>query len=187
MFQTAILAFSLSTDAFAASVAKGARYPGMSGARTIGIALGFGVLEALAPLIGYVLGLQFAAAIEDYDHWIAFIILALLGARMLWKSCFDEEEEQSTGNPTWAVVAATAAGTSVDATAVGITLALVSENIPVTLLAIGLVTFAMTLIGLRLGGAIGDKVGRWAEFAGGIGLIMIGTNILNSHMKLVTF
>lgn len=187
MFQTAVLAFSLSTDAFAASVAKGARYPGMSGLRTIGIALGFGILEALAPLIGYALGLQFASAIEDFDHWIAFVILAMLGARMLWKSYSDEEEEESSGTPTWAAVAATAAGTSVDATAVGLTLALVSDNIPLTLFAIGLVTFAMTLIGLRLGGLIGDRAGRWAEFAGGLGLIIIGTNILNTHTKFMMF
>ena len=79
MFQTAIIAFSLSTDAFAASVAKGARYPGMSPMRTVGIALGFGLLEALAPLIGYLLGLQFASVIEDVDHWIAFVILGALG------------------------------------------------------------------------------------------------------------
>jgi putative Mn2+ efflux pump MntP len=183
MLQTAVIAFSLSTDAFAASIAKGARYPGMSGWRTLGIALGFGVLEAIAPLIGYLLGVQFAGMIEAVDHWIAFGVLGLLGIRMLWKSLGPGEDEAPMMLPTWSAVIATAAGTSVDATAVGVSLAFASNNIPVTLIAIGLVTFGMTLIGLRLGGVIGTKVGRWAEFLGGLGLVAIGINILLTHLK----
>jgi putative Mn2+ efflux pump MntP len=182
MLQTIILAFSLSTDAFAASVAKGTKFPRMSLLRIAWIALGFGTLEALAPLIGYLLGLQFAGAIENYDHWVAFIILAFLGLRMVWKSFHAEEEEATDGNPTFLVVIATAVGTSVDAAAVGITLALFSNNIPLTLLIIGFVTFFMTLIGLRLGGVIGEKTGQWAELAGGVGLFAIGTKILLSHL-----
>ena len=77
MLQTAIIAFSLSTDAFAASIAKGARFPGLTLWRSTWIALGFGVLEATAPLIGYLLGMQFADVIDDYDHWIAFTLLGL--------------------------------------------------------------------------------------------------------------
>jgi len=182
LLQTTILAFSLSTDAFAASLAKGARFPHMSFMRTTGIALGFGALEALAPLIGYLLGRQFAGAIEDYDHWIAFTILGCLGARMIWKSFHPEREEVSIVAPTWLAVFATALGTSVDATAAGLTLALLGNNIAITLLAIGMVTFAMTLIGLRLGGGIGQRTGQWAELLGGIGLILIGTNILVTHI-----
>ncbi|MFN3888920.1 MAG: manganese efflux pump MntP family protein [Beijerinckiaceae bacterium] len=181
-FQTAILAFSLSTDAFAASIAKGARHPGMSFKRIACIALGFGALEALAPLIGYLLGLQFAGAIEAYDHWIAFVILGFLGLRMIWKSFHEEEESVALANPTiWAVIA-TALGTSVDATAVGVTLALFSDNIPVTLAAIGFVTFMMTLFGMRLGGVIGERTGKWAEMLGGAGLMLIGTKILVTHL-----
>lgn len=182
MLQTAILAFGLSTDAFAASIAKGARFPNMSWLRTAGIALGFGALEALAPLIGYLLGRQFAGAIEAYDHWIAFTILGLLGARMVWKSFRPQAETVSGATPTWAVVFATALGTSVDATAAGITLALFTNNIALTLLAIGFVTFAMTLIGMRLGGVIGERTGRRAECLGGIGLMLIGTQILFTHL-----
>lgn len=182
MLQTMILAFSLSADAFAASVAKGARFPGMTLPRTTCIALGFGALEALAPLIGYLLGKQFAAAIEDFDHWIAFAILGFLGLRMVWKSYQPLSEDFSAAAPTLAAVVATAAGTSVDATAVGITLAMFSSNIPLTLFAIGLVTFLMTLMGLRLGGAIGARTGKWAELAGGVGLVAIGANILVTHL-----
>ena len=184
ILQTAVLAFSLSTDAFAASVAKGARFPAMPFRKVALIAFGFGFLEALAPLLGYLLGLQFAGAIEAFDHWIAFGILGLLGARMIWKSFHEYEEVQLSVAPTFAAVVATAMGTSVDATAVGITLALFSNNIPLTLFTIGLVTFMMTMIGLRLGGAIGARTGRWAELIGGIGLILIGANILLKHLSI---
>jgi putative Mn2+ efflux pump MntP len=182
VLQIAIVAFSLSTDAFAASIAKGARFPGLSFIRTAGIALGFGVLEALAPLVGFLLGKQFAGVIEDVDHWIAFTLLGLLGARMVWKSYQEETEGIEPSTPTWGSVLMTALGTSVDAVAIGITLALFSDNIPLTLLAIGFVTFAMTFIGLRLGGVIGERTGRWAEFLGGIGLAAIGVNILVTHL-----
>lgn len=181
MLQTIILAFSLSTDAFAASVAKGARFPSMGFARIVVIALCFGVLEALAPLIGYFIGRQFVGAIEAFDHWIAFVILAALGARMIWKSFAPSAENDADEAPTATAVLATAFGTSIDATAVGVSLAFFSGNIPLTLLAIGGVTFALTLIGLRLGAVIGERVGNWAERLGGVGLIAIGANILISH------
>jgi putative Mn2+ efflux pump MntP len=185
MLQTAIIAFSLSTDAFAASIAKGARFPGLSVWRSTFIALGFGALEAAAPLIGYLLGMQFADVIDDYDHWIAFALLGLLGVRMVWKSIHetpDAAEDKAPIHPSWTAVAVTAAGTSVDATAVGVTLALVSDNIPLTLLAIGVVTFAMTFVGLRLGGVLGARTGRYAEFLGGLALAAIGANILVTHL-----
>jgi len=182
MLQTAIVAFSLSTDAFAASIAKGARFPSLSFVRTAGIALGFGALETLAPLLGFLLGKQFAGVIEDVDHWIAFTLLGLLGARMVWKSLHAKTDAGEATTPTWSSVLVTALGTSVDAIAIGVTLALFSDNIPLTLLAIGFVTFAMTFIGLRLGGVIGERTGRWAEFAGGIGLAAIGVNILVTHL-----
>lgn len=183
ILQTTLLAFSLSTDAFAASIAKGARFPALSMQRVAGIALGFGVLEALAPLVGYLLGIQFAGAIERYDHWIAFFILGFLGVRMIARSIGPPDEEAApSAAPTIAAVFATALGTSVDATAVGVTLAFVSTNIPMTLFAIGLVTFMMTFMGLRLGGVIGARTGQIAEGLGGLGLIVIGGNILVTHL-----
>lgn len=181
--QTLVIAFSLSADAFAASLAKGARFPGLAVNRTLLIALGFGVLEALAPLLGFLLGQQFAGVIEDYDHWVSFILLGFLGLRMVWKSFSPPDEDSGPIAPSWGVVAATAAGTSVDATIVGVTLALVSDNIPMTIFTIGVVTFGMTYVGLRVGSAVGQKAGQWAEFAGGIGLAAIGTSILVTHLS----
>ena len=183
MLQTAVLAFSLSTDAFAASIAKGAKHPETSARRKFFIAASFGLAEAIAPFVGFLLGQQFESYIEDFDHWIAFGLLALLGARMIWKSLHPEDEVEGPVNPSWAAVAITAAGTSIDATAVGLTLALISNNIPLTLLVIGLMTFSMTFIGLHLGGRIGERFGRKIEFAGGLGLVLIGLNILRQHLS----
>jgi putative Mn2+ efflux pump MntP len=108
MLQTLILAFSLSTDAFAASVAKGARFPNMSFGRIAAIAFSFGALEACAPLVGYLLGMQFAGTIEAFDHWIAFTILGFLGGRMIWISFEEDAEDSDATIPTVAAVFATA-------------------------------------------------------------------------------
>ncbi|MDH7794869.1 MULTISPECIES: manganese efflux pump MntP family protein [unclassified Beijerinckia] len=182
MLQTALLAFSLSSDAFAVSIANGARAPRMSIVRTTTIAASFGLLEAVMPLIGYLLGRHFAGAIESVDHWIAFAILGFLGVRMIWMS-FKTDTPTGVAMPlSVAAVFATALGTSVDATAVGVTLALVETDIAMTLLAIGFVTFAMAWIGLHLGREIGRRAGAWAERFGGLGLIAIGSNILITHL-----
>ena len=182
--QTLVVAFSLSADAFAASLAKGARFPSLAFNRSLLIACGFGVLEALAPLLGYLLGRQFAAIIADVDHWIAFVLLGFLGVPMIVKS-FSPPDEDGNAAPSWSAVLVVALGTSVDATVVGITLALVSDNIPLTILTIGVVTFAMTFIGLRIGGIVGRRAGQWAEFAGGLGLAAIGVNILVTHLVAI--
>jgi putative Mn2+ efflux pump MntP len=150
--------------------------------QTIAIATGFAAFEALAPLVGFLLGQQFAGVIEDYDHWVAFGILSVLGIRMLHRSFQPQDTRQEAGpGPGVTTVFATAIGTSVDATAVGLTLALISANIPLTLLVIAAVTFLATLIGLRLGSTLGIQAGVWAERAGGLGMIAIGTTILHSH------
>jgi manganese efflux pump family protein len=182
ILQSTVIAFSLSSDAFAASIAKGAKFSGISVNRALLIALGFGVFEALAPLIGYMLGQQFASVIADYDHWAALLLLGFLGGRMIWRSYDDDEAgSASSAAPGWLGVLVTALGTSIDAIIVGVTLALVSDNIPLTLFMIGFVTFVMTFIGLRLGGVIGARAGKWAEFLGGVGLAGIGLNIFVSH------
>jgi manganese efflux pump family protein len=182
LLQSTVIAFSLSSDAFAASIAKGARFSALSWNRSLCIALGFGCFEALAPLFGYLLGQQFASVIEHVDHWIALVLLGFLGGRMVWRSYREQDAgEPADSAPGWGSVFLTALGTSVDATIVGVTLALVSDNIPLTLFIIGVVTFFMTLIGLRLGGVIGERAGKWAEFLGGVGLAAIGLNIFVSH------
>jgi putative Mn2+ efflux pump MntP len=156
--QTFILAFSLSGDAFAAA------------------------LEALAPLIGFLLGRQFAGTIAAVDHWIAFVLLFLIGARMVYRGFFPADDKTEDEAPSVTTIATTAAGTNIDATVVGVTLALVTSDIPQTVITIGVVTFIATLVGLRLGRILGLWAGRSAEGLGGLGLIAIGANILFTHL-----
>ena len=182
MLQILILAFSLSADAFAAAIAKGARFRDLPLQRALTIALGFGLFEALAPLIGYLLGLQFQNVIDAFDHWIALGLLGALGLRMIWKSFHMPADEIKETAPSAGSVLATAAGTSIDATLVGVTLVFFGVNIALTLATIGVVTFGMAFIGLRLGGYIGARTGSWAEFLGGLGLIAIGAQIFLSHV-----
>jgi putative Mn2+ efflux pump MntP len=180
--QMTVLAFSLSADAFAASMAKGARYSALPIDRSLVIALGFGLLEGLAPLVGYLLGQSFAGVIAELDHWVAFGLLGALGLRMVWASLRTEAVATASRAPALAAIAVTAVGTSVDAMAVGVTLALVSDSVWLTIGTIAVVTFVMTFIGLRLGRVAGARVGRIAELAGGLGLLAIGSTILYSHL-----
>lgn len=180
--QMVVLAFSLSGDAFAAALAKGARHPDLPFHRSLLIALAFGVLEALAPLLGWLAGRELAGVIGDIDHWIAFALLGVLGARMVWRGLHAQEEADQLAHPTWFAVAATAVGTSIDATVVGVTLALVGGHMAMTVATIGFVTFGMTLLGLRIGRLAGLRIGRAAELLGGLGLIAIGSSILLQHL-----
>lgn len=181
--QTLVLALVLSADAFAAAVAKGATYPALRFGRSVGIACGFGLLEALAPLIGWLAGERFAHLVAPFDHWIAFAILGVLGLRMALGALKPRAEETAErAGPSFAAVAATALGTSIDATAVGLTLALLTDRILVAIVTIGLVTFAMTLMGLGLGRFAGARLGRVAEAVGGVALVAIGLHVLADHL-----
>ncbi len=183
MLQTSILAFSLSADAFAVSVAKGARFPGLSLGRAAGIALSFGLFEATAPLLGFALSQPFAAELAAVDHWIAFAILAGLGARMVWKSIHPGDTARpAAASPRWPMVLAAGLGASIDAAAIGMTLALFGLEILITALTIGAVTFLMAFLGLRLGRFCGSRGGRYAEALGGFGLTLIGAHILATHL-----
>jgi manganese efflux pump family protein len=176
-----LLALSMSTDAFAAAVGKGARLdrPGLGEALRTGLI--FGSVEAVTPLIGWGLGKAASRFIAAYDHWIAFAILTLVGGKMIWDAARrepDEEKPKSHGLP---VLVLTAIGTSIDALAVGVTLALIGANIIVNALAIGTTTFVLVTIGMLTGRFLGEKFGRYAEAAGGVVLILIGVAILAEH------
>ena len=173
-----LLALSMSTDAFAAAVGKGARLdrPGLGEALRTGLI--FGSVEAATPLIGWGLGKAASRFIAAYDHWIAFAILTLVGGKMIWDALRREPEEEKPKSHSLPVLVLTAIGTSIDALAVGVTLALVNANIVVNALAIGAATFTMTTIGVMAGRFLGDRFGKYAEAAGGIVLIAIGIKIL---------
>ncbi|TPE58499.1 manganese efflux pump [Sandaracinobacter neustonicus] len=178
-----ILSLSMSTDAFAAAVGRGAAHrPTWPVALKWGLV--FGIIEAITPLIGYALGSFAASYVQAIDHWIAFVLLALVGGHMI-KESFEapDAEEADTpkrGGPLGLVL--TAIGTSIDAAAVGVGLAFIGVNIWVVAAAIGVSTFVLTTIGMLIGAAVGVRFGKKAELLGGIALISIGLIILGEHM-----
>lgn len=182
----AVLSLSMSTDAFAAAIGRGASHrPNWIDAVKTGLV--FGVIEGITPLIGWALGIVAAGFVEQVDHWIAFGLLGAVGGKMLWEACkpHDEEEDAAprrTGR--WALIA-TAVGTSIDAAAVGVGLAFLGANIWVIAASIGFTTFVLTTIGLLIGKAVGAKFGKAAEFVGGIALIGLGTMILLEHLGVL--
>ncbi|MGE8638137.1 MAG: manganese efflux pump MntP [Achromobacter sp.] len=178
-----VLAFAMSTDAFAAAISKGAALhkPRLREALRTGVI--FGVIEAITPVIGWGLGSVAAKFVADWDHWIAFGMLCILGVLMI-RNAFKEEDEDAAPvvrHSFW-LLAATGFATSIDAMAVGVGLAFVDVNIMVAAIAIGLATTLMVTIGVMLGRALGSVAGKRAEVLGGIALIGIGSLILYEHL-----
>jgi putative Mn2+ efflux pump MntP len=184
----AVLSLSMSTDAFAASVGRGASHRPTFGAALRAGAV-FGVIEAITPLIGWGLGLLAAGLVEQIDHWIAFVLLGAVGGKMIWEACKPLDPEAGTApvrpGP-WALIG-TAIGTSIDAAAVGVGLAFIGVNIWVIALSIGLTTFVLTTIGMLIGRAVGARFGKRAELVGGLALIALGTTILLEHLGFLAF
>jgi putative Mn2+ efflux pump MntP len=179
-----LLALSMSSDAFAAALGKGARLNRPSLGEALRTGLIFGSIEAVTPVIGWAAGRAASTYIEAFDHWIAFGLLVVIGGKMIWDSLRRSEEEEKPQRHTLAVLVVTAIGTSIDAMAVGVTLALIDANIIVNALAIGAATFTMVTIGVMTGRYLGEKFGRIAEAAGGLVLIAIGVKILLEHTLL---
>lgn len=175
----------MSTDAFAAAIGKGATLDRPHWREALRTGLIFGVIEALTPLIGWFLGKAAAQYVSAWDHWIAFALLLVLGARMVLNgfTAKDVEEKKAATHSFW-LLAVTGFATSIDAMAVGAGLAFVDVNIYSTAAAIGLATLVMVTIGVMLGRVIGHVVGRRAEMAGGVVLIGIGCTILAEHLKI---
>ena len=179
-----ILAFSMSADAFAAAICKGValRKPKITYALRIGLI--FGMVEAITPIIGWLLGFIASKYIVPIDHWIAFIILSFIGVKMIYES-FKNESQEPKESHKLIVLILTAIGTSIDAMAVGVTLALLDINIIVMAVMIGFATFIMATIGIMTGHYIGTKAGKIAEFFGGLCLIGIGSFILFEHLNIL--
>ncbi|KAF1047965.1 manganese efflux pump MntP [Xylophilus sp.] len=181
---TGLLALAMSTDAFAVAVGKGCtlRKPRWSEALRTGAI--FGVIEALTPLVGWALGLAAASYVRNWDHWIAFVLLLVLGGRMVWAAAHptaQEVEDQPSSHGFW-LLAITGLATSIDAMAVGVGLAFLDVSIVPVAFAIGVATFCMVTLGVMVGRLLGSLAGRWAEAIGGVVLIGIGSAILYEHL-----
>lgn len=179
VFSLLALSLGLAMDAFAVSVAQGAARPGAAGALRIGVA--FGLAQGLMPLIGWALGIAFEGMIREVDHWVAFVLLGLLGAKMLREGLTGEDATPAPALLGWALLGA-AVATSVDAAAAGITLPMIGAPVLIACGVIGLITAGLCVAGVRIGAASGARLGKIAEIAGGILLILIGAKILIQHL-----
>ncbi len=179
-----LLAVGLAMDAFAVSVCKGLAI-GRSSVRA-GIIVGawFGFFQFLMPVIGYYIGDAFSGAIEDYDHWVAFALLAVIGANMIHESRSEGSEDVGAGLG-FAAMLFFAVATSIDALATGISLAMVEDSIWVPAAVIGAVTFAMSFVGTYIGCRVSGRLGPAAELIGGIILILIGISVPLEHLGYI--
>ncbi len=185
-----ILAVGLSMDACAVSICKGLATKRVKPSHMILAGLWFGGFQALMPLIGYLLGTTFEQYITKYDHWIAFVLLGFLGVKMIVEA-FDKEECECCGGNSDASFApremlVMAIATSIDALAVGISLAILPDvNIWWAITFIGVITFTLSAFGVKLGNIFGAKYKSKAEFAGGVILVLMGTKILLEHLGVL--
>jgi len=176
-----LLGLAMSTDAFAAAVGKGAAMgkPRWTDALLTGFI--FGTIEAITPVLGWLLGRVAERHIEDWDHWIAFGLLSALGLHMIWKSLHADGDDAAPRTGLWALALAGLA-TSIDAMAVGVGLAFLDVNILAVAVVIGLCTFTMVTLGVMAGRALGALIGRRAELVGGVILILVGLSIVYEHV-----
>lgn len=179
-----LIAIGLAMDAFAVSICKGLAIRTPTLRSMIVIGLWFGVFQALMPVIGFYLGSAVYDLIEAYDHWIAFILLALIGFNMVREGLRgdDDEMDADTSVRTMLVLAV---ATSIDALAVGISMAMDEASILLPALVIGVVTFLISVVGVRVGSVFGNRFGSKAEIAGGIILVLIGVKILLEHTGFI--
>lgn len=181
------IAVGLSMDAFAVSVCKGLSTRELKAKHYLCVGAWFGGFQALMPLIGYLLGSSFEGYINRFDHWIAFALLALIGGNMV-KESFEKDVEKCDGSFAFKTMFVMAVATSIDALAVGITFALLPDvNIAAAVSFIGITTFILSAVGLKVGNIFGLKYKNKAELAGGIILILIGLKILLEHLGVIRF
>lgn len=182
-----LIGIGLSMDAFAASVCQGLKMRKISPKQTLIIALFFGGFQALMPLIGWVLGKQFETYITSIDHWIAFVLLAFIGGKMVFDALKQEDGDKDDSPFSVREIFLLAIATSIDALAVGITFAFLQTNIWVSISIIGCTTFLLSAVGVFIGHKFGAKHKNKAELAGGIILILIGLKILLEHLGVISF
>lgn len=177
-----ILAISMSIDAFVASIGKGASAQSQSFRHALKTGAIFGVIETLTPLLGWMMGIAASQYVEAVDHWIAFTLLGIVGGHMILQSWKRKTDHKEVLPSSLRMIIITAIATSIDAMAVGISLAFLNVNIIVIALAIGLTTTIMSSIGILTGRFLSDKLGRIAEAFGGCTLIALGIMILCEHI-----
>jgi putative Mn2+ efflux pump MntP len=182
-----VTAFAVAMDAVAVSISSGmTRGTRASWRDAFAMAGVFGVFQAVMPTLGYLGGAYFKGAIEAWDHWVAFGLLAAVGGHMIWEATAGrvEEEAVARANPfEWRRLLVLGVATSLDAAAVGLTLALIDMPLIASVTIIGAVTFVLCVPAVRLGGRLGERFAHRAELLGGVVLILVGTKILIEHLS----
>ncbi len=181
LFELFIIAVGLSMDAFAVSIGKGLTMKKATWKNMFTVGLYFGIFQAVMPLIGYFAGSLFADMITSFDHWIAFVLLAVIGGKMIYES-FHEADEGEKADLGPGAMLPLAVATSIDALAVGVGFAFLNVQIVPAVLFIGVVTLVLSMAGVKIGNVFGAKYKRWAELAGGVILVLMGLKILIEHL-----
>ncbi len=180
-----LMAVGLAMDAFAVSVCKGLGMKQLNVRVALVLAALFGLFQGGMPVIGWLLGTQLLWLIEPFDHWIAFGLLAFIGGKMIADAVKDEPEESgATDRVAWGEFLMLAVATSIDALAVGLSLAVLNVNIVLPAVVIGVITFVLSLAGVAVGHAFGSRYERSAQIVGGVVLILIGLKVLLEHLGM---
>lgn len=179
-----VLAVGLSMDAFAVSICKGLAMKEITLRKAAVVGLWFGVFQAVMPSVGYLLGSQFEQYITSIDHWIAFVLLGIIGASMI-REALSKDEDSADDSLDVKTMFLLAVATSIDALAVGITFAFLQVNLLAAVCFIGAITFTLSAVGVKVGNVFGLKYKTKAEIAGGIILLFIGTKILLEHLGIL--
>ncbi|MBR1811869.1 MAG: manganese efflux pump [Clostridia bacterium] len=183
-----LLAVALSMDAFAVSMCKGLAMRKISFKNALIIGLWFGFFQALMPLLGYVLGVQFSALIAAVDHWIAFILLAIIGTEMIKEALSKKEDDREDASLAFGKMLMLAFATSIDALAAGVSMALTpGTHIWFAITVTGVTTLLLSALGVKLGNIFGTKYKSKAELAGGVILILLGLKILLTDLGVLSF
>ncbi len=185
ILQAIMIGIGLAMDAFSVSVTDGILLDKPKFAQAVKISFFFAAFQFIMPVIGYFAGTTFSGLIEACDHWVAFLLLAIIGGKMIYEAFSKNEDEQKSENPlALKTLTVLAIATSIDALAVGVTFATVATPVLLSSAIIGAVTFLICALGVYLGSRCGDIFGNKAEIAGGIILILIGLKILIEHTIL---
>ncbi len=184
IWELIVIAVGLSMDAFAVSVCKGLSVKKVKISHMAIVGLYFGGFQALMPLIGYLLGTQFQDLIISIDHWIAFVLLSIIGANMI-REALGKDEDEVNDSFAFKTMIVLAVATSIDALAVGVTFAFLQVDVIPAVLSIGVITFVLSAIGVKIGNIFGLKFKKKAEIFGGVVLILMGVKILLEHLGVL--
>lgn len=187
LWELFVIAVGLSMDALAVAICKGLSVGRMKVKHALICGAWFGVFQAVMPLIGYFLGTTFGKYIEAFDHWIAFALLLLIGGNMLREALSSDEDEKVDASFSPKAMLPLAVATSIDALAVGVTFALLNVRIVPAVSFIGVVTFAFSAVGVKIGNLFGMKYKKPAEIVGGSVLVLMGVKILLEHLGVISF